>query len=124
MAFVPERRSSRQPLINAPSIVLGLIAALVVCHVIRIALPGGLPDLVLLRYSFIPARYAEAIANAAVQGGVAALIVPLFAYMLLHADFTHLGVNCLWLLVFGPVVARRLRTPRFLVFFVFCGVAA
>lgn len=124
MAFVPERRSSRQPLLNAPPIVLGLIAALVVCHLIRIALPGGLPDLVLLRYSFIPARYAAAIANGAAQGGVPALIVPLFAYMLLHADFTHLAVNCLWLLVFGPVVARRLKTPRFLVFFVFCGVAA
>jgi len=37
--------------------------------------------------------------------------------MFLHADFVHLGVNCVWLLAFGPIVARRYGTMLFLLFF-------
>ncbi len=124
MAFVPDQQSRRQPLLNAPPIVLWMIAGLILCHAIRIALPGGLPDLLLDQYALIPARYAGAIAHGATQSGIAALIISLVTYMLLHADFTHLGVNCLWLLVFGPVVARRLKALGFLTFFTLCGVAA
>ena len=52
------------------------------------------------------------------------LVVPLFTYMLLHADYAHVGINSLWLLVFGPAAARWLGTWRFLLFFVFCGIVA
>jgi membrane associated rhomboid family serine protease len=51
------------------------------------------------------------------------LAVPFLSYMGLHNDFTHLAVNCLWLLAFGPTVARRFGTLLFLVFFIVCGVA-
>jgi membrane associated rhomboid family serine protease len=124
MTFVPDRRPVRQPLLNAPPVVLWLIALFLTLHAIRTALPGDLPDTLLLRYALIPAQYAEAMALGAFHDGLFALIVPLFTYMLLHADFTHVGVNCLWLLVFGPAVARRLGTPRFLLFFIFCGIVA
>jgi membrane associated rhomboid family serine protease len=124
MAAVPDRRPSRQPLLNAPAIVLSLIAALLVCHAARIALPAGLSDALLLHFAFIPARYAEALADGITPGELPGLMVPFFGYMLLHADFTHVGINCLWLLVFGPVVARRLGTPGFLLFFLVCGIAA
>ena len=33
------------------------------------------------------------------------------------------GINCLWLLAFGPIVARRFGAALFLGFFVVCGVA-
>jgi len=29
----------------------------------------------------------------------------------LHNDFTHLAINSLWLLAFGPIVARRFGAP-------------
>ena len=124
MAFVPDRRSSRQPLLNAPPIVLWAIGTLIVCHAVRVALPGGLPDMVLDQYGFIPARYSAAVNHAFSLAELPALVIPLLSYMLIHADYTHAGINCLWLLVFGPVVARRLRPVRFLLFFVVCGVAA
>ena len=41
----------------------------------------------------------------------------------LHSDPTHLIINCLWLLAFGPIVARRWGNVLFLIFFVVCGVA-
>jgi membrane associated rhomboid family serine protease len=43
--------------------------------------------------------------------------------MALHSDVTHLVINCLWLLAFGPIVARRFGAVLFLVFFILCGVA-
>jgi len=124
MAFVPERRTSRQPLLNAPPVVLWLIVLLLVLHATRTQLPGDLPDMILMQFGFVPARYAYVAGHGVELSQLPALILPLFTYMLLHADFTHVGVNSLWLLVFGPAVARRLRTGRFLLFFVLCGLAA
>ena len=91
---------------------------------LRVFLPGSLPDDVLIEYSLNPARYAAAFAQVMPTGGVFGMLVPFIAYMFLHADFTHVGVNSLWLLVFGPIVAGRLGTLRFLLFFLLCGVAA
>ncbi|HEX5281511.1 MAG TPA: rhomboid family intramembrane serine protease [Micropepsaceae bacterium] len=124
MTFVPNRRSIRQPLLNAPPVVLWLIAGLVACHVIRIWLPGELPDAILARFAFIPARYAEWMTHATIPGGWPELVAPLITYMLLHADYAHIGINSIWLLVFGPAVARWLGAGRFLLFFVFCGIVA
>lgn len=124
MAFVPDRRASRQPLLNAPPVVLGLIILLLALHAIRTALPGDLPDMVLMQFGFVPARYAYVAAHGVELPELPALILPPLTYMLLHADWTHVGVNSLWLLVFGPAVSRRLKTGRFLLFFVLCGLAA
>ena len=49
--------------------------------------------------------------------------IPFVGYIFLHANATHLIINCLWLLAFGPPVARRLGTVRFLLFFLVCGAA-
>src|ERR1700752_2457006 len=124
MSFVPDRRSSRQPLLNAPPIVLWMIGVLILCHAVRMALPGGLPELVLEQYGFVPARYSVTAGHPFSSSELPGLVIPLFTYMLIHADYTHVGINCLWLLVFGPVVARRLHPVRFFLFFALCGVVA
>jgi len=124
MAFFQENRGAREPFLNAPSVVLWLIALLLVTHTARVLLPGTLPDDILERYAFIPARYAIAVHQAIGSTRFLDLLVPFVSYMLLHGDFTHVGLNSLWLLVFGPIVARALGPLRFLIFFVICGVAA
>jgi len=43
--------------------------------------------------------------------------------MAIHNDWTHFTINALWLLAFGPIVARRLGSPLFLAFFILCGIA-
>src|SRR5262249_6882776 len=50
--------------------------------------------------------------------------VPFISYMFLHGDLMHLTVNCLWLLAFGPIVARRFGPVLFLLFFLVCGILA
>jgi membrane associated rhomboid family serine protease len=124
MAFLQDTRPSRAPLLNAPPIVLWLIGLLLATHALRVFLPGSLPEDILVEYSLTPARYAAVLAQTTHADSVIGVIVPLITYIFLHADFTHVGVNSLWLLVFGPIVARRLGTLRFLLFFLVCGVAA
>jgi membrane associated rhomboid family serine protease len=113
MAFL-QSQPPREPFLHAPGSVLGLIAGLIAIHLVVTFLP--VPDSVLVTYVFIPARYVDGAAPLD-------LIVPLFSHQLLHGSYFHLTVNCVWLLAFGPVVARRLGGLTFFVFFFLCGAA-
>ncbi len=126
MAFFQDTRPSREPFIRAPAIVLWLIAFIVVAHVTRIALPADWSEQVLQTYAFVPARYsAAALAGSGSEAsGLIGRIVPFVTYLFVHADFGHAGINCLWLLAFGPIVSRRLGAMKFLVLFFLCGIAA
>lgn len=46
----------------------------------------------------------------------------LATYAFLHGSWTHVGVNCIWLVAFGPPIARRVGAVRFLLFFVLTSV--
>lgn len=118
MAFFVEGKPARQPFLRAPASVLGLIGVLVAAHVLRVLAPPAVAEQVLNDYALDPARYSGHAA-----AGVLANVLPLFTHMLLHANATHLAVNSVWLLVFGPIVARRYGGGAFVVFFVLCGLA-
>jgi len=121
MAFLQDSRPPGQPLLNAPASVLWLIGALLLAHAVRVLLPGDWSEIILTDYAFIPARYAgirEFADDSFLQRAV-----PFVSHMFLHANLGHVAINSLWLLAFGPVVARRLGTLKFLLFFLFCGVA-
>jgi membrane associated rhomboid family serine protease len=125
MALFQENRPSREPFLNAPASVLWLIGVLIAAHLARVLAPGDWPERLILDYGFTPAHFAQVLAGHA-AGPVQIVLLPVsfISYMFLHADLTHVGINSLWLLAFGPIVARRLRTRKFLVFFVACGIAA
>lgn len=126
MAFFQDMRPSREPFLNAPATVLWLIGVLVVTHVARVMAPQPLPEVLLREFAFIPARYsATALAASGLsEPSLLGQIVPFISYMFLHGDYTHLAFNSLWLLAFGPIVAKRLRTAKFLLFFAFCGIVS
>ncbi len=124
MAYFQDSRPSREPFLNAPPTVLWLILLFLVAHVVRVLLPGALPNDILENFALTPSHIANAFAGATSAGGVFRVLVPFVSYIFLHADLTHVGVNSLWLLAFGPIVARRLGTRKFLLFFFFCGVMA
>ena len=118
MAFFLEAKPARQPFLRAPASVIGLIAVLVAAHVGRILSPSNLSDRILNDYALDPIRYS---AHAAVS--ISDRILPLFGYMFLHANTMHIAINCVWLLAFGPVVARRFGGAAFVAFFLLCGLA-
>lgn len=109
----------REPLFNVPPVIVAVLAALVLVHVVRLYALSEAQDIqFLLSFAFIPARYDSAGAlGAALPGGFAAEFWTFVTYSLLHADWTHLGVNSIWLLPFGTALARRFGTERFLAFF-------
>ena len=124
MAFL-QPHAPRQPIFRAPAVVLGMIAFLVAAHVARTLVSQEQSLAWINQYAFIPARYSAAFLT---QHGVDAgsLVergLPFFTYMFLHNDYTHLAINSLWLLAFGPIVARRFGAVLFLIFFAVCGLA-
>lgn len=128
MAFL-QSAPPRQPIFRAPPVVLWLIAGLAALHAMRLWLPAARGQELICDFALIPARYGHGLAAAksalceSWPGTVLERAVPFLSYLGLHNDWTHLIVNCLWLLAFGPVVARRLGPVLFLVFFAACGAA-
>jgi membrane associated rhomboid family serine protease len=124
MAFL-QSAPPRQPIFRVPQVVMWLIAGLSLAHAARVIASPARSLAIISAYAFVPARYSHAFmaAHPGQAGTFWDLAVPFISYMGLHSDFTHLAVNCLWLLAFGPTVARRFGTPLFLAFFIICGVA-
>jgi membrane associated rhomboid family serine protease len=127
----------RQKIFNLPGVVFAIVALLLGIHVLRNALPLEQNAELLRDLSFVPARFtaffdpnriAEALATAQAQGAVNGEIAQFFlgdgpplwwtplTYAFLHANWLHVGFNCLWLVAFGAAVARRFGTLRFLLF--------
>src|SRR5262245_43570897 len=109
MAFLQDQRPSREPFLNAPATIFWLIGVLVATHVVRVSLPSSWSDYPVFECSFIPARYSEAAlaATGLPAPGFVEQIVPFISYMFLHGDYVHLAINSVWLLAFGPIVAKR-----------------
>lgn len=113
MAFF-QSQPPREPFLNVPASVLALIGLIVAIHLVIAVVPVPLEDWA--PYAFVAARFTE---NTAPQ----ALAVPFVSHIFLHGNFLHLTINCLWLLAFGPVVARRLGPVLFYAFFLLSGIA-
>ncbi|MEI9991780.1 MAG: rhomboid family intramembrane serine protease [Rhizomicrobium sp.] len=125
MAFFQETRPTREPFLRVPASVLVLIGVLVLAHVARVLAPAAVSDAVLNLFALDPVIYSASALKAlgAQMPSLIELLVPPLGHVFLHANFTHLAFNCVWLLVFGPVVARRYGLVMFYVFFFLCGLA-
>jgi membrane associated rhomboid family serine protease len=82
--------------------------------------PGGLAD-TFANFQGALGRYQEEAARFFLGDGTLLWWTPL-TYAVLHADWMHVGVNCLWLVAFGSPVARRFGPWRFLLFMAVCGI--
>ena len=110
MAFFQSTRPSNEPFLNAPASVLWLIVLIMATHALRAALSDPMADNIIVDFAFIPARPSE--------------VLTYVSYLFLHGGYLHAIINSLWLLAFGPPVAWRLGTARFLLFYFLCGIAA
>ena len=109
----------RQPIFNAPGVVLGLLGLLFAVHLVRWALPPEQDLWFTVAMAFIPARLAGH--AAALPGGQLAALTSFVTHVVVHGNLTHLLVNSAWLLAFGSPVARRIGAVRFLLFFFLTG---
>jgi membrane associated rhomboid family serine protease len=115
----------RQPFLRAPPVVVWLIAALVGAHVLRVLVFFRQSEALFLAYGFVPARYSQNFlaVHGVNPGTIFERAVPFVTYIFLHGSFMHVAINSVWLLAFGPIVARRFGSPMFLLFFFICGIA-
>lgn len=112
--YSEDRPRQRQPVFNVPTVVLAILGILLAVHVLMFEVLGGEHQrLVVFYFAFIPARFTAFARGMVVDG---AIYWSAFSYSLLHANWTHLVVNSVWMLAFGSVVARRFGAGLFLVF--------
>ena len=138
----------REPMFNAPVVVLGLIAVLIGIYAAFHWTTAPIQDRVIGDYAFIPGRLSIAIwpdrlidllnrANsdpAALQqarqirelhvlsGGAKPWTLLTYAFM--HGSWTHVLLNSIWMVAFGPPIARRFGSTRFLLFMAVTAIAS
>jgi membrane associated rhomboid family serine protease len=98
-------------MVNAPPVVLVLIAVLIVIHLlIQI---GGEEWQIWTLYAFalIPARFDGSDGTAMIEGSQ---YWSLITYGFLHDGWLHVLFNSVWLLIFGTRVAQQFGSLRFL----------
>lgn len=114
----------REPLLNAPGVVVAAILVFAAIHLWRSSLDESADIAVLLRFAFIPARYDPTSPYLPdMLGGAPAEVWTFLSYAFLHGDWTHLLVNSVAMLAFGSAVAWRFGAARFLLFSALCAVA-
>ena len=124
---------ARQPIFNAPGVIVASFALLGLIHGLRDhVLSDDVDAWLLVTFAFVPCRFtlgydADGLAEALGQlsrTGPALFFLgdgepqwwTLVTYGFLHADWTHLGMNLLWLAAFGTPLARRFGNARFVIF--------
>jgi membrane associated rhomboid family serine protease len=108
----------REPILNVPAVVVALLVVLAAIHLaLAFLLTSQQTDELLLLFAFIPARYDPSVMpDVAWPGGLAADVWTFVTYALIHADLSHLILNCVWLLAFCSPLARRFGPLRFIAF--------
>ncbi|MDP2355970.1 MAG: rhomboid family intramembrane serine protease [Beijerinckiaceae bacterium] len=137
---------AREPVFNLPGIVLAMLGLLIAIHALREYGLSGTEDSYLLQaLAFVPGQFtfaidpdavAQELTRLAEEGDRQRLMIAQFllgtgrpkfwtplTYAFLHADWTHLTVNGLWLAAFGSPVARRFGAGRFLALFAVTSLA-
>jgi len=89
-----------------------LIVANILVFLVQLSDPDYYNNLI-ENYGLIPAQVMEG-----------KNLFTLVTSMFLHADFIHLGMNMLFLLITGDGCERDMGSSRFLVFYLACGVLA
>jgi membrane associated rhomboid family serine protease len=141
-------RRRREPMFNAPAVVLGLIVALLAIHAALSSAPDAIQDRVIRDFAFIPGRLTIAIwpqrlvdlldrANSDPTALEQARAIrelhllsgggkpwTLLTYAFLHGSWTHVLLNTVWLVAFGPPIARRFGSTRFLLFTAVTAIAS
>src|SRR5262245_29536983 len=111
----------RERIFNVPGVVLALASLLLAIHLIlAFLLTVRQTNDLLSLFAFSPLRYAEVVPPW-LPSWWGPKIWTFVSYALFHADLNHLFFNLVWLLAFGPPIARRFGWQRFLVF---CAVTA
>ncbi len=106
--FPAETPASRQPILNAPLLVIGVAVMLVLLHT-AFEFASPIDQLAIsFDYALAPQRFWAPAGSDDVYPSAAAGLLTLLSSGLLHADWLHVLVNSMMLLALGTPVARAL----------------
>jgi membrane associated rhomboid family serine protease len=122
---VSDESEQSEPFLRIPVSVLGLLAALAIAYAAEALAPPQTFVAIIGWFAFYPSRYSAHFINSHGYdpGSLIDRAVPFVSYIFLHGSFTHLLLNCVWLVPFGAIVARRFGGLLFFLFFLVCGIA-
>ena len=106
-----------------PIVTWSIIGACVLVFLWQLSLGDYRGQAAVMQFGMIPARlfgYGEVSPAFAVIPGWATVLTSMF----MHGGFMHLGLNMLFLWIFGDNVEDSMGHGRYLVFYLLCGVAA
>ena len=116
---------AREPIFDAPPVVVLLVAVLLVAYLAVSMSPE--PSAIDVRFGFVPARQTFLLeglrGSSPAEDFLLAKPWTLLTYAFVHGSWTHVGLNGIWIIAFGPPVARRVGTVRFLALFAATAIA-
>ncbi len=139
--FTSSGARAREPMVFIPAPVLALVSILLAIHAAMTWASVPTQETVYLDYGFIPGRFTVALwpdrlaqLLASANTDPHALDVArmwratsfshpgakpwtFVTYAFLHGSWTHVALNCVWIVAFGPPLARRFGAVRFYLFF-------
>ena len=115
--------SDDNPRIRTPIITWSIIGACVLVFFWQLSLGANASEVAFYQYGMIPARL---FGTAELQSDIAAVPAwsTVLTSMFMHGGWMHLGFNMLFLWIFGDNVEDSMGHPRYLAFYLACGVAA
>jgi membrane associated rhomboid family serine protease len=117
--MIPIRDAIRSK--NFPAVNVIIIGLNVIAFLWELAQGPDLKDVFYL-YGIVPLRYSNPEIAAHFTGFGQTL--PFLTSMFLHGGFLHIIMNMWFLYIFGDNIEDRLGHIRYLIFYLFCGVAA
>lgn len=113
--------TDRQPIFNAPTVVVVLTGLFCAVHAWLTWLPHVTRQWWTVALAVLPARFGNY--YTAIPGEPWAIVTSLLTHTLVHADLLHLAVNTGMFLAIGAALARRIGTWRFLALFAASAIA-
>lgn len=113
---------TQEKMFNVPVIVVVLVAAISALRALMNFLPPEFSKWIVLYFAFSPARFWAPDLVFGLPQGMAKVsgVWTLFTHFFVHANWSHVLFNSLWMLAMGSVIARRVAALRFVAFTFFC----
>lgn len=111
------------PVKITPYVTYSLIAVNILVFVYELNLTPPQLDIFFHLFAVVPKELTASFNGVNVGQGVPETITPITSQFL-HAGFTHIGFNMLFLWIFGNNIEEQLGRAKFLVFYISCGAIA
>jgi len=109
--------SPREKILNIPLVVTGFFLLCCLAYMLpAYILPAGRGEALVASFGFIPVLF--------LHNHDALTQISAVSYSFLHGNFTHLGLNMLWFVIFGTPLANRLGSIFFILFWLFTAFIA